>query len=384
MGKEYDLETLAQIEEYFKKKAARVHLSKGNWFGLAKNKGIYFIEFNYLSIPASAQQHNTKSHYGRWCRRLPIKQPQFDNEALTEKEKKRLKEDKHFLWRKFYKPLSSQDFEDQMNDEEMKQNLKCTVCLEMFEKKNLIETQRCEEVKDENAENENEENEEDEKQQEENGKQHRFDLSKASDLVLDDTVVGLSNCAYGHYFHAECIQKALDQNSQCPNCKQKYGVIVGHQPNGRMYVTKARQRCVGFKDAADSVKMLFEFPGGIQKKFHPNPGKIYFGDLREAYMPNNEAGREAAMLIRLAYKRRLLFTVGRSLTLNQDNRIIFGSIHLKTSTSGGVGKHGWPDKTYFTRLKDELKQKGITTDLFTKLEDNFIDNGFPKSEAATE
>eukprot|EP00483_Globobulimina_turgida_P013288 UN13312 len=122
--------------------------------------------------------------------------------------------------------------------------------------------------------------------------------------------------------------------------------------------------------------MLFEFPGGIQNEHHPNPKKIYFGDLREAFLPNNKEGREAAMLTRLAFKRKLIFQIGTSLTLQQDNRIVFGSIHLKTSTSGGTAKHGFPDEKYFERFKGELKVKGITTDLLDDEAKAFIAKGW--------
>jgi len=204
-------------------------------------------------------------------------------------------------------------------------------------------------------------------------------LTKARGLVSDKTIIGLTKCSYGHYFHAECILPQLNQSRTCPNCYAAYGTIIGHQPEGRLYVTKARARCSGFADAKDSIKLLFEFPGGIQNEHHPNPGKIYFGDLREAFLPNNKEGREAAMLTRLAFKRKLIFQIGTSLTLQQDNRIVFTSIHLKTSTTGGAAKHGFPDDGYFDRLKNDLKVKGITTELFGDEEKNFIKNGFPNS-----
>ena len=109
--KEYDLETLAQIEDHFRRREPKVHLTEGKWFGQQKNKGVYFIEFNYLSIPASAKQYNTKTNFGRWVRRVPFKPQSEESEELTEKEKEKCKADPHFLWRKFYKPLSIEDFE---------------------------------------------------------------------------------------------------------------------------------------------------------------------------------------------------------------------------------------------------------------------------------
>lgn len=108
--KEYDLATMKQIEDSFQEKKPKVELDAGGFF--SKQPGIYFIEFNYLSLPASAQQHNRKSHYGRWVRRIPLKNDnQTKKDDKAEKQKAFfLKNDPHFLWRKYYSPLSIEDF----------------------------------------------------------------------------------------------------------------------------------------------------------------------------------------------------------------------------------------------------------------------------------
>lgn len=43
----------------------------------------------------------------------------------------------------------------------------------------------------------------------------------------------------------------------------------------------------------------------------------------------------------------------------QENSVIWNAVHHKTSRSGGTSHYGWPDETYFDRVKDELKAKGI-------------------------
>lgn len=109
--KEYDLQTMKQIEDAFQNKEKKVELNAGNFF--SKQDGIYFIEFNYLSLPASAQQHNRKSHYGRWVRRIPQNIPQKQQKAggMSQKQKEFfLKQDKHFIMKKHYRPLSIEDF----------------------------------------------------------------------------------------------------------------------------------------------------------------------------------------------------------------------------------------------------------------------------------
>lgn len=54
-----------------------------------------------------------------------------------------------------------------------------------------------------------------------------------------------------------------------------------------------------------------------------------------------------------------MFTIGRSLTTGMDNSIVWASIHMKTSPSGGASQHGYPDPGYLGRLRSELKAKGI-------------------------
>jgi len=70
---------------------------------------------------------------------------------------------------------------------------------------------------------------------------------------------------------------------------------------------------------------------------------------RTAYLPDNKEGREILALFEIAWERKLLFTVGRSVTTGQDNQVVWGGIHQKTSTSGGATSFGYPDPTYFDR-----------------------------------
>jgi len=64
-------------------------------------------------------------------------------------------------------------------------------------------------------------------------------------------------------------------------------------------------------------------------------------------------------LLKEAFARKLIFTVGRSVTTGMDNQIVWNGIHHKTSTMGGVASFGYPDLTYFSRVKEELAAKGI-------------------------
>ena len=64
-------------------------------------------------------------------------------------------------------------------------------------------------------------------------------------------------------------------------------------------------------------------------------------------------------LLQIAFKRKLIFTVGFSPTRNTDNVICWNGVHHKTSQHGGPTSFGYPDDTYLNRVKDELKQKNV-------------------------
>jgi hypothetical protein len=52
--------------------------------------------------------------------------------------------------------------------------------------------------------------------------------------------------------------------------------------------------------------------------------------------------------------------VGYSVVRAQDGCIVWNGIHHKTNTHGGVSRYGYPDTTYFSRVKLELADKGVT------------------------
>jgi deltex len=99
---------------------------------------------------------------------------------------------------------------------------------------------------------------------------------------------------------------------------------------------------------------------GTQKAGDPNPGKPYDGTYRSCYLPDCPEGQEVLKLLRIAFDRRLTFRIGTSVTTGAEDTTIFNGIHHKTSLTGGVEKWGYPDPTYFERVKEELEDKGVT------------------------
>jgi deltex len=176
----------------------------------------------------------------------------------------------------------------------------------------------------------------------------------------------LENCS-DHFFHAECLANLIGVKShaKCPNCSKIYGIITGDQPKGTMkaYVTK-EYHCDGYPKIG-TIVIEYKFPSG----------KGYSGTHRIVYLPNNQEGKEILALLKVGFDRKLLFTIGTSVTTGQDNTTIWNGVHQKTNISGGSHNYGYPDPTYFNRVKQELAAKGVIQENINEtLED--IANGF--------
>ncbi|XP_077992592.1 uncharacterized protein LOC144446650 isoform X2 [Glandiceps talaboti] len=98
---------------------------------------------------------------------------------------------------------------------------------------------------------------------------------------------------------------------------------------------------------------------GALNKEHSNPGQKYTGTTRIAYLPNNAEGQEVLRLLKIAFNRRLTFTIGTSSTTGLSDMITWNDIHHKTSEFGGPTKFGYPDPDYLRRVKEELAAKGV-------------------------
>ncbi len=141
-------------------------------------------------------------------------------------------------------------------------------------------------------------------------------------------------------------------------CQKIYGKLMGTMPPGTM---KARisssQKCAGFYQY-NTIIIDYYIPSGMQNNKH------FGGTSRTAYLPNNKEGREVLALLKIAFDRRLTFVVGTSVTTGQKNTVIWNGIHHKTSLTGGTNYYGYPDPTYFNRVKEELAAKGVIAEEF--------------------
>ncbi|XP_018536064.1 E3 ubiquitin-protein ligase DTX3L isoform X1 [Lates calcarifer] len=162
-----------------------------------------------------------------------------------------------------------------------------------------------------------------------------------------------------HEFCEECLEQAKKGSGPiCPVCKDVFGVIEGDQPDGKISWTTYSSPLPGFPDCG-TIVIDYHIPSGTQTEKHPNPGQYYTGVNRRAYLPNNTEGNEVLKLLKKAFDRKLIFTVGTSRTTGIENQVTWNDIHHKTSTSGGPECFGYPDPGYLSRVKEELKAKGI-------------------------
>ncbi|KAM3621325.1 uncharacterized protein V6R79_009677 [Siganus canaliculatus] len=162
-----------------------------------------------------------------------------------------------------------------------------------------------------------------------------------------------------HEFCQECLklsEKALGPT--CPVCKDVYGMIEGDQPDGYMSWKSDSYSLPGFLNCG-TIVINYHIPSGRQTKKHPSPGRFYSGIQRTAFLPDNQEGNEVVRLLKKAFDQKLIFTVGTSRTTGMDNQVIWNDIHHKTSMTGGPLSFGYPDPDYLSRVKEELKAKGI-------------------------
>lgn len=175
----------------------------------------------------------------------------------------------------------------------------------------------------------------------------------------DGPALQLHLCQAPHFFHADCARQALASLSRCPVCLVPFGVLEGDRPDGSMSVRRAppERGSLPGHDGVGILEITYYFPSGTQTAKHPRPGTAYSGTVRTAYLPDSAQGRDVLRRLQLAWDRRLIFTIGRSVTTGRDNTVVWSGIHHKTSPYGGA--FGYPDPTYLDRVTDELKGFGV-------------------------
>lgn len=177
------------------------------------------------------------------------------------------------------------------------------------------------------------------------------------DCVICQDTLSSSPCAVltvcNHVFHYSCVERAFKSKPQCPVCRKAVGVPQGKSPSGTMSISAASSiRCSGYQE--NSIIITYAIKGGAQKSYHDNPGQRQSGKRATAYLPNNADGQNLLKRLKYAFLHGLTFTVGTSATTGIVNQCTWSSIHHKTSHTGGVVSHGFPDPSYFINCNEEL------------------------------
>ncbi|KAK6185734.1 hypothetical protein SNE40_007902 [Patella caerulea] len=181
--------------------------------------------------------------------------------------------------------------------------------------------------------------------------------------ICMEVISNRKNLPCGHSFCGPCIDQAMKLSIFCPVCRQNVygGIQTGTQPEGEMKVTTYKYSLPGY-DRYGTIEINYIFRDGIQSEKHPNPGKPFKGTTRTAYLPDNRDGQEVLSLLKTAWERRLIFTVGKSVTTGQNDVVTWNDIHHKTRTDGGPDSFGYPDSRYLKRVKGELMAHGVTSE----------------------
>lgn len=180
-------------------------------------------------------------------------------------------------------------------------------------------------------------------------------------LICCDTMKDPKAFSCGHRFCTVCLDSWLKVKPVCPKCGTIEGVMYGDQPrDGKMAMFFSKEPLPGH-DSAGSFVIRYIFPAGRQTEMHPHPNRSYAGTERVAYLPDTKEGRTVLMLMKIAFDRRLIFTIALSLTnTNTPEGLVWNGILHKTSRTGGETRFGYPDTNYLETVQNELSKKGVT------------------------
>ena len=191
--------------------------------------------------------------------------------------------------------------------------------------------------------------------------------SSSTQSTDQNPVVELNKCK--HCYHQQCMDALYKQGPgngciQCPICKTIHGVKMGNQPPGTMDVRIDPRSSVSGYHGQGMIIITYNIRSGIQGSNDPSPGVPYqaHGFPRTAFLPANVKGNKVLKLLKLAWERKLIFTIGTSTTTGIDNSVVWNEIHHKTSPRDNGSGHGYPDPTYLDNVIEEMKQHGVVDD----------------------
>ncbi|KAL5251341.1 hypothetical protein ACHWQZ_G016886 [Mnemiopsis leidyi] len=190
-------------------------------------------------------------------------------------------------------------------------------------------------------------------------------MTDSSDYTTHPGLAGLQHdritLKCNHHIHTQCLHALISSSNNstsfsCLECQRSYGVRTGNQPtSGKMAVKTDSSISLAGYEQYGTIIVTYNFTSGVGQN-----GVSYsaHGFPRTAYFPDCDDGNDVVDLIKVAFKRRLIFTIGDSVTTGAKNCVVWNDIHHKTSMRRG-DTYGYPDPGYLARVRAELKSKGV-------------------------
>ena len=132
---------------------------------------------------------------------------------------------------------------------------------------------------------------------------------------------------------------------KCPFCNNVTGTQFGTCPDGTMDTVTSSKSLPGFEKFG-TLAITYE----VQNSKH---------SLKlTGYLPNSPEGIRAEKLLRTAWDRRLIFSLGTNASNGEEDGLVWNIRH-KTQVSGGVESNAYPDPNYLGQLLKDLEEYGI-------------------------
>ena len=190
-------------------------------------------------------------------------------------------------------------------------------------------------------------------------------ISPSCPICLEGLVEEVVVLPCSHHLHLSCARQVVAQGQEgpaclrCPQCQTLHGTRTGSQPRGGEMTWSTSSTSLPGHPEHGTILVSYRMVEGVQGPEHPHPGRAYTspGFPRLAYLPDSDQGQSLLHLLTIAFRRRLVFTVGTSLSLGREDCVTWAGIHHKTAMDG---PHGYPDPRYLDRLEEELRERGVT------------------------
>jgi len=160
----------------------------------------------------------------------------------------------------------------------------------------------------------------------------------------------------GHSFCVPCLSTWFGEQHKvkCPVCSKAFGVVTGNQPREGIFFWTEESGALPGRNCSTYFRIEFRFPDGVDDE-----GKSYHSRIVWGYLPNDVEGRLLLELFKVAFKRRVMFGLGDSMT-RPGHYFPTYNVHIKTKREGSAEEHGYPDPKLFENTLGELERNGVT------------------------